>query len=258
MFHGDKTIIFHQQLKSESRAEIERNFHNNIKEKNKDPSQYLLSVISSGNAQKESFLEFVASQYFNNNGYLTENQVPYANDKGIPDFAAYRSPLIKTLIDEKFIESACPLPEISTACIFSNNGTSSKTKVDFEVVIGEAKTNNPAIDQLYNNKKIGLASCLFEIFAKQKKHNDFGLLKFDDNYKIDFDDTPKQKVKNKLLKDDEKFFENYVKFYLLGNLPLEKIKAKFVKSQDHESGQLIKNVIKEDFYDVINFVKGEM
>ena len=83
-------------------------------------------------------------------------------------------------------------------------------------------------------------------------------MKFDDNYKIDFDENPKQKIKNKLLKEDEEFLENYVKFYLLGNLPLEKIKAKFVLSQDHESEQLIKNVIKEDFLDVVNFVKGEM
>ena len=62
-----------------------------------------------------------------------------------------------------------------------------------------------------------------------------------------------------LLKKDEKFFENYLKFYIVANLPLEKIKQKFVKSKkERETEQLIKNVMKEGFSDIVKFVKGEI
>jgi len=259
MFHGNKTVIFHEETTLESKAEVERDFHKKIKEKKEDPSEYLLSTVSKSNSRKENFLEFVASQYFNKQGYLTESQVPYANNQGVPDFAAYKTPLTDLLIDKKFIESACPLSEISTACIFSNKGKSFKEKINYEVVIGEAKTNADATKQLCTHKELGLASCLFEIFARQKKKNDFGLLKFDDDYVINFDAGPIQSINKTLLKNDEKFFENYVKFYLIGNLPLEKIKEKFVTSKkERESEQLIKRVMNTSFNDIVNFVEQGM
>ena len=259
MFHGDKTIIFHEETTMESKAEVERDFHKKIKEKKKDPSEYLLSTVSKSNSRKESFLEFVASQYFNKEGYLTENQVPYANNQGVPDFAAYKTPLIDELIDKKFIESACPLSEISTACIFSNRGQSSKEKINYEVVIGEAKTNAKAIKQLCTHKELGLTSHLFEIFAKQKKQTDFGLLKFDDHYMIDYDPGPKQTIDKKLLKKDKIFFEHYIKFFLLGNLSIDKIKEKFVKSKtERESEQMIQKVMKTSFSDIVDFVEQEI
>lgn len=259
MFNGDKIIIFHKETTIESKSELERTFHNKIKEKKKDPSEYLLSSVSSSNSRKESFLEFVASQYFNKQGYLTENQVPYANNQGVPDFAAYKTPLIDELIDKKFIESACPISEISTACIFSNKGKSSNKKIDYEVVIGEAKTNSNATKQLCTHKDLGLASHLFEIYAKQKRQTDFGLLKFDDDFMINYDAGPRQSTNKTLLKNDEKFFRHYIKFFLLGNLPIEKIKKKFVKSKtERESEQMIKQVMKTKFSNIVNFVEREM
>ena len=98
-----------------------------------------------------------------------------------------------------------------------------------------------------------------EIYAKQKKTINFGLLKFDDDYTINFDKNPVQTVDKTLLKNDEKFFENYLKFYLIANLPLEKIKQKFVQSiKERETEQMIKNIMKEKFSDIVKFVKEKM
>jgi len=193
MFHGDKTIIFHKVSGIESLTEIEINIHKKIVEKKKDPSDFLLTLVDSKDKRKEGFQEFITSQHFNKLGYMTESQVPFSNTQGVPDFAAYQSPLVDTLIDKKFIESACPLAEISTACIFSNDGKSSKQNIDYEVMIGEAKTSNNALKQLRKHKDLGLASHLFEIYAKQKKNIDFGLLKFDDDYLINFDKGPNKR-----------------------------------------------------------------
>jgi len=259
MFHGDKTIIFHETTGVESLTEIEINIHKKIVEKKKDPSNFLLTLVDLGDKRKEGFQEFVASQYFNKLGYLTESQVPFSNTQGVPDFAAYHSPFIDTLIDEKFIDTPCPLAEISTACIFKNNGKLFNQKIDYEILIGEAKTNSDALKQLNTHKKLKLASYLFEIYANQKKNTNFGLLKFNDDFIIDFDKEPKQNVDKKLLEKDEEFFENYLKFYLIANLPLEKIKQKFVKSKtERETEQMIQNVMKGKFLDIIEFVKAEM
>ena len=259
MFKGNKTVIFQQVSKAQSLSDIESKIHKKILEKKGNPSDFLLALVDSGNKRKENFLEFVASQYFNKKGYLTENQVPFANTQGVPDFGAYQSPLVDILIDEKFIQSGCPLAEISAACVFQNNGNSTKQKIDYEMLIGEAKTNSDALKQLKTHKDLKLATNLFEIYANQEKHPDFGLLKFDDDFTINYDGLPKQIVNESLLKKDKEFFENYLKFYIVANLPLEKIQQKFVKSKkDRETEQLIKNVIKEKFSDIVEFVKGEM
>ena len=76
---------------------------------------------------------------------------------------------------------------------------------------------------------------------------------------INFDAGPIQSINETLLKNDEKFFENYIKFYLIGNLPLEKIKEKFVTSKkERESEQLIKRVMNTSFNDIVNFVEQGM
>tara|TARA_B100001105_G_scaffold248213_1_gene233718 strand:+ start:179 stop:1261 length:1083 start_codon:yes stop_codon:yes gene_type:complete len=259
MFQGKKTVIFHKVTGIESLTEIESKIYKKIIEKGKDPDDFLLTLVDSGDKRKENFLEFVASQYFNQQGYLTESQVPFANTQGVPDFGAYQSPLIDILIDEKFIEKACPLVEISAACVFQNNGSPTNQAVDYAMLIGEAKTNSDALKQLNTHKELKLATYLFEIYANQTKTSDFGLLKFNDDFTINFDKSPEQTVDQSLLKKDEKFFENYLKFYIVANLPLEKIKQKFVKSkQERETEQLIKNVMKEGFSDIVKFVKGEI
>ena len=258
MFKGEKTIIFHSVSGAKSLTEIESKIHNQIHEKKKDPSDFLLALVDSGNKRREPFLEFVTSQYFNGLGYMTESQVPFANTQGVPDFGAYQSPLIDKLIDEKFIENACPIAEISAACVFKNNGKSTQKNGNYEMVIGEAKYVGDALKQLDTIKKLKLATHLFEIYAKQKKNANFGLLKFDDDYKINYDSSPTQIVSATLIKKDEKFFEHYLKFYIVANLPLEKIKEKFVRSdKERETEQLIRNVMKEKFTDIIDFVKEE-
>ena len=104
-----------------------------------------------------------------------------------------------------------------------------------------------------------MTSHLFEIFAKQKKQTDFGLLKFDDDYMIDYVPGPKQTIDKKLLKKDKIFFEHYIKFFLLGNLSIEKIKKKFVKSKtERESEQMIQKVMKTSFSDIVDFVEQEI
>ena len=76
---------------------------------------------------------------------------------------------------------------------------------------------------------------------------------------IDYVPGPKQTIDKKLLKKDKIFFEHYIKFFLLGNLSIEKIKEKFVKSKtERESEQMIQKVMKTSFSDIVDFVEQEI
>jgi len=87
-----KIIIFYEYDPKgmESRSEIERKVYKRIIKEKMKPENYLLTIVRTDNKQKESFLEYVACEYFNREGYLTETQVPFQNNRGIPDFAAYK------------------------------------------------------------------------------------------------------------------------------------------------------------------------
>ena len=264
LFSGEKTIIFSEYDTSNttSRAEFERTIHKQISDRSDDPSDYLLTLVTNTSALKESFLEYVACEYFNRRNYLTENQVPFENNEGIPDFAAYSFPEIELLVKNKFIEGGCCIPEIATACVFDNSTDNlSEIPSQYDVLLGEAKASQSPKKQLDKHQKLELASYLFGIkpFNSTNK-TEYGLLHYDNDCEITFNRGTKQSQKTKLLKTDAEFLKNYIKFYLIANLSIEKIKSNFTdsKSSIPESEQLITNVIDIDFVDLIKWVKKEM
>ncbi len=278
-----KTIIFYEYdpTKKKSRSEIERKVYEKIQKKNKEPKNYLLTIVRTDNKQKENFLEYVACEFFNRKGYLTETQVPFKNNSGIPDFAAYKikEKYMKILSKYKLIDGGCCLPEISAAKSFISNTKyeSLEPNMEYEMNIGEAKigTTHDATKQLdkYANAKI--SRHLFSITVNPTKKTTskgkptknksckYGEFYFDDEFNIDYNpitiattELDKQKIKN-----DEKFLLNYIKLYALGNLPLEKIKSSCKIKENpkkSESEQLIEYVKQWDFEELIKFVGKEM
>ncbi len=277
-----KIIIFYEYdpKGNESRAEIERKVYEQILKENKEPKNYLLTIVRTDNKQKESFLEYVACEFFNRKGYLTETQVPFQNNRGIPDFAAYKikDEHMKILSKYKLIDGGCCLPEISAAKSFISNKKyeSPEPNTEYEMNIGEAKIGIPytAKGQLKKYANTKISKHLFSITpnptkkttSKRKpaknKSCKYGEFYFDDEFNINYNpitiattDLDKQKIKN-----DEEFLLNYIKLYALGNLPLEKIKSscQIKENQKSESEQLIAYVKQWDFEKLIKFVGEEM
>lgn len=263
LFSSPKKIIFYDYDESQScsRAELERDIHKKIKESNDDPANYILTLVSDTSSLKESFLEFIACEYFNQEGYLTESQVPFENNAGIPDFAAYKFPHMEFLAKNNFINGGCCIPEIAAACVFTNSNTSLSNPSKYDVIIGEAKMNGNAKKQLDKHDKLKLASKLFIIKPFNSRiSKDYGLMHIQKDFKINYNPGQNKPQDTSLLKSDEQFLTNYIKFYVIANLPIEKIKDNFidVKSPIAESEQLIENVIEYDFSDLIKLVKKEM
>jgi len=278
-----KIIIFHEYdpTSKESRSEIERKVYEQIQEQKKEPKNYLLTIVRTDNKQKESFLEYVACEFFNRKGYLTETQVPFKNNRGIPDFAAYKikEKYMKILSKHKLIDGGCCLPEISAAKSFISNKKykSIEPATKYEMNIGEAKIGTPheAIGQLDKYADAKISKQLFSITVNPTKKTTskgnptknksckYGEFYFDDEFNINYNpitisttELDKQKIKN-----DEKFLLNYIKLYALGNLPLEKIKSSCDIKENpkkSESEQLIEYVTQWDFEKLIKFVGGEM
>ena len=269
-----KIIIFYEydHTNKKSRSEIERKVYGQILEKNKKPENYLLTIVRTDTKQKENFLEYVACEFFNRKGYLTETQVPFKNNRGIPDFAAYKikEKYMEILSKHKLIDGGCCLQEISAAKSFISNKKykSVEPATQYEMNIGEAKIGTPstATGQLdkYANPKI--SKHLFSITPnspKKSKSSNYGKFYFDDKFNINYNpitiptkDLDKQKIKN-----DEEFLLNYIKLYALSNLPLEKIKSYCdikENSKKSESEQLIEYVKQWNFEELIKFVGGEI
>ena len=267
-----KIIIFYEYDPKgmESRSEIERKVYKRIIKEKMKPENYLLTIVRTDNKQKESFLEYVACEYFNREGYLTETQVPFQNNRGIPDFAAYKikDEHMKILSKYKLIDGGCCLPEISAAKSFISNKKyeSLEPNMEYEMNIGEAKIGTPydAKDQLnkYANAKISKHLFSITVQTEPKTPSDnYGEFRFDDKLKIKYDPIPfGEKLDVEKIKNDEEFLLNYIKLYALANLPLEKIKSKcdIKDSKKSESEQLIEYVKKWDFEELIKFVGGEM
>ncbi len=263
LFSSSKIILFHDydESQSPSRAELERDIHKKIKERGDNPENYILTLVSNTSSLKESFLEFITCEYFNRDNYLTESQVPFENNAGIPDFAAYKFPHMKFLAENNFIDGGCCIPEIAAACVFTNSNTSLSNPSKYDVIIGEAKMNGNAKKQLDKHYKLKLASKLFVIKPFNSRiPKDYGLMHIQKDFKINYNSGRNQPQKTSLLKSDEEFLTNYIKFYVIANLPIEKIKDNFidVKSPIPESEQLIENTINYDFFDLIKLVKKEM
>lgn len=262
IFRGDKTILFYENTRVLSRVEIERQIFEKIKSRGDNPASFLLTIVSDSESYKENFLEYIACQYFNNLGYLTECQVPFQNNKGIPDFAAYSTSVIGKLFDNKIIPNGCCIPEIAASGIFKNNDESSSGHNEFEIMIGEAKSGpTHAKEQIRKHKKTKLADYIFEMIPyKQKPQKDFGLFTIDCNNIIKFEKGPKQHVNKTLHESDEKFLENYVKFYIIANLPIEKIINKYIDRNiaESDSSQLIRKILSQDLLEIIDYVKDEI
>lgn len=265
IFRGDKTIIFeeHKTANAESRAELERQVFKKIEARGDDPSKFLLSVVYDSDSYKESFFEYVACEYFNSKNYLTETQIPFKNNEGIPDFAAYRFPKLQKLIDKGFVNGGCCIPEIASASVFTNENPSTLSESNYEILIGETKTSvDNALRQIQQFSGVKLADRVFEIIpSKRTAEPGYGLFSINpDTFEIKFDEGPQQTISSEVHSNDAIFFENYIKFYVLANLPIEKIKQNFVDKNilESESSQLIQNVLNYDFDDLLDYVKGEM
>lgn len=221
------------------------------------PTDYIIMRIEKskkGNGL-ESFMEYLAGEYFKKLGFIVENQVPLAHAIGSPDFGGYDLSDIQAAT-RKYLP--CGFHIIELAMLRLNNQLfpyNSGSDYPQNLIVGEAKTSTKIIDaQLRKYLDTGLFDWGFEIhpYKAEATQNDRGMFSLDDDYKIRFVPATKKYEYSKSTKQLSKneyiaWLENYMKFYLIANLTNDELNA-FYKSETNE--------MIDSQYTLVEFVKS--
>ena len=197
-----------------------------IYENDKNHFDYLILRIETSKKGfgLENLLEYFCSEFFKSKNFLTETQLPISHGSGVPDICVFSN--IITNIGINIIE-------LSMIRVFKKKLNFTKKKDIFQNNVGEAKALS-SIDVTKRLKKY-LDTKLFDksftlypdnkkiSFYKKEKKN---LFYIDENYKFSFLDLDNSVSSNKIIKNEyQKWFMNYVKFYLFANLTNDQLKS---------------------------------
>ena len=221
------------------------------------PTDYIVMRIEKskkGNGL-ESFMEYLAGEYFKTHGFVVENQVPLAHSIGSPDFGGYGLSNIHTAT-HKYLPYGFHIIELAMLRL-SNQMLSYESTDNYpeNLIVGEAKTSTTIMDkQLRKYLDTGLFDYGVEIHPHKSEatNSDRGMLYLDDNFKICFT-APSQQYEfsenTKQLSKEEyiAWLENYMKFYLIANFTNDELNAFY----QQKTGESISNQ-----FSLVEFVKG--
>jgi len=284
VFKNKKYIYIHD-IEISSLSNIENYVFNILKSKGKSPENYILYKNFKSGASVEPLFEYLASINFINEGYLTENQVPWFQQNlkynnqilqgGIPDFSAFRCEVSSYLESLGIITnnhgiSVNLLPVIKNFKKLNTHRKQITKKSNYKLIIGEVKSSKSslvaALGQLKKYNDVKLASELFTIIpdVKDNSKENFGeiyldnyILKVNKTNSIIETDPSRQKI-------DNDWLSVYIKFLLLGNLSFDKI-TEFIEKhrkdnkldlfKEYEAVHLldaIENSNNDSFFDYLN------
>jgi hypothetical protein len=221
------------------------------------PTDYIIMRIETskkGNGL-ESFMEYLAGEYFKKQGFIVENQVPLAHAIGSPDFGGYDLSNIQTAT-QKYLPYGFHIIELAMLRL---NNKVTKYKISnnypYNLIVGEAKTSTKIMDsQLRKYLDTGLFDWGFEIHPNKAEatRNDRGMFTLDENYKIRFIPATNKyeysKGTTQLSKNEYiLWLENYMKFYLIANFTNDELND-FYKSKTNESI--------DSQYNLVEFIKS--
>lgn len=194
----------------------------------RDPRDFIICRIkvTTTGFSMEPFMEYVASKYFNMNGYFTETQIPFYYSGGTPDFAAYAIPNIANIVKKHFNFDGLSFIGLASIRAFGlhKNGT---VKNDItEAIVGEVKTASlEALDQIKKYLDKGVFNRAYEIIPHKKTPETIaGLITLDNNCEIKiYEATTPAKVISEKQSEYLTWLKNYIKYFLIANLTNEEL-----------------------------------
>ncbi len=207
------------------------------------PTDYIVMRIEASKKGHglESFLEYLAGEYFKKKGFIVENQIPLAHAIGSPDFGGYDlKPIFQAT--QNHLPSGFHIIELAMLRLNASNGKySAAEEYPNNLIVGEAKTSTTEMDgQLRKYLDTGLFDWGFEMHPSKENatFSDRGLLTIDSNYRIRFvNKTTSYHYSPGTHQLSQKLYiqwlVEYMKFYLLANLTNDEL-ARFYISQKNE------------------------
>lgn len=222
------------------------------------PTDYIIMRIEKSKKGDglESFMEYLACEYFKTRGFIVENQIPLAHSIGSPDFGGYNLLNIHRAVN-RYLPCGFHIIELAMLRL-GNQSFSSDNSANIypeNLIVGEAKTSTTIMDaQLRKYLDTGLFDWGLEIHPNKSAatDNDRGMFSLDNNLKISFTAADRQydfsKCSTQLSKSEYiTWLENYMKFYLIANFTNDELNAFYWQN----TGENI-----SDQYTLAEFVKG--
>jgi hypothetical protein len=243
VFDGQKKIIIYKLEKNE-RSNIEGKVIKTILDSKLNPNDYLLFKYRDLYKNLEPFLEWLSFEYFKKKGYMFENQCPFFqqsfkyNNKnltgGIPDVSAFKTKSFKVLEEYNILNNhrgilINKLSNLLNFNIITKKKEKIKSKYNYELIIGEAKTDksslNQALTQLTKYNNVELADHLYSIIPNCKNNTNplFGEMYIENNKLYIKDSNRKLSINNHNQKIDEEWLDIYIRINLMGNLSFQKL-----------------------------------
>jgi hypothetical protein len=233
-----KTYLFDSEYKFvvpiefDTELELQETLKARFKALNRSTDYIILRIekSKSGNGM-ESFMEYLAAEYFRKQGYIVENQIPLAHSIGSPDFGGYSVVEIVENV-RQFVGSGFHIIEL--AMIRLNGASLGPGEVhdarDNSNIVGEAKTSTRMMTtQLIKYLNTGLFDFGFEIHPEKRRpaRGDFGLLSLNDQGELFFEkpEHEYQGSQTHSTVDYTAWLTNYMKFYLIANLTNDELTA---------------------------------
>lgn len=176
----------------------------------------------------EPFLEYLACKYFNDLGYITENQIPLLPTVGSPDFGGFKLYSGFELNGLSLFNSGFNVIELSLLRIFNSTESLQSFNNEPHIIVGEAKTSTTNISkQIQKYIDTGLFNESIEMFPFFNSESLNSSFFVDENLNLIYNKKSKlsvNKAKQNLYLD---WIKNYFKYYLLSNYSNDEFRMYF-------------------------------
>jgi len=166
----------------------------------------------------EPFLEYLSCKYFNDLGYITENQIPLMPTVGSPDFGGFKLYNGFELNGLSLFNSGFNVVELSLLRIFNSTESIQTFNNEPHIIVGEAKTSTTSISkQIQKYIDTGLFNESIEIFPFFNSESSNSAFYVDENLNLIYNKKSKWSVDVAKQHLYLEWIKNYFKYYLLSN-----------------------------------------
>lgn len=254
LFTGEKYILLVEGNDESEFSRFLKESYRNLLIENIDPSNYVVFRIETwkkGNGM-ESFLEYLACEYFKKEGFIVENQIPLTHSSGSPDFGGFHLSSdtfgfhVIELCMLKITKNVRILDLLCNCCI------------DY-MIVGEAKTATTIMKhQIKKYMDTNLFTIGFEMHPSKTKPSDtsLGMINIANDYSINciLPNTIYTPDPNKY-RDYIQWYQDNLKLFMLANFSNEELDI-FLNTKSPNGYRLINTVRNTPMIEVIDAVKG--
>lgn len=228
LLRGEKYILpVEYNTSTDLNAQLQEIYQHLIESK-REPHDFIICRIkkSTNGYAMEPFMEYVASKYFQRQGYFTETQIPFYYSGGTPDFASYSLPDIQRALTESFDFIGASFIGLASIRAFGFHQDGKATEHDRTAIVGEVKTASlDALTQIKKYLRQGVFNKAYEIIPHKKSPEVIaGLLTLNESGLIQlYEAKTPAVIEPKKQEEYLGWLNNYIKYFLVANLENEEL-----------------------------------